>query len=254
MTKEYSQVETLGETVSVLESVNSGISSFYPNDLSKSTFFNDRAEFLQLFTSLAINLHQGNTIRYLRAGELAKQHFKGEINSINAKILEYKEQIVEAIQTSLTKMNQHRILLQNYDNQLRGIVNSLESNSASSIYLTKYIKEDNIRKQSLLFAIEDTRSKILLPTLKICKDEIEAGEKVIEAVSILISQKDNSKFSPDELARFCELLAGGLDGSSDWEDIQQNVQSNELYQELVLLKPHSILETSERKRKTFWEK
>ncbi len=135
------------------------------------------------------------------------------------------------------------------DNKLVEILNLLDSSDKSSFYLKTYVKDDSYRVASLTFAINETRNTIIRPTIKVIEEEIEAGNKVIEALtSIKKGNKEN--YNPDVLARFCELLAMGLDSPDLFESIRELVKNNELNRELINLRPYSVMEQRETRNKS----
>lgn len=242
--KVSSNIDTINQTVRILEGVNKHIGDLFSDDTGPDSFFNVRMEFLQIFSSLAMNLHQANTIQYLKGGKLVNSLFKSEVDTANAKILEIRMEILDAIEEKMDYLADVKAKLEINDNNLVRIINSLDSSTESSVQLRVFIKNDDHRKQSLIFAIEDTRSKIIIPSLNVLREEFEAGLKILEVITIMRTGK-NDEFNPDELARVCEILAMGLDPPSLWQDIQNHVKESELSRELISLKPHILLEDSE---------
>lgn len=236
---------SIAYTVSLLEEVSSDITSFFTGGPKENNFFSTRSEFLQLFNSLAMNLHYTNTVRFVKNGNLAKALFQAEVNTANAKIMEFKLQIIEMIQEKMELIVSYLRTLVDSDNRLVEVLNILDS-AGSSFHLKKFIKNDSIRKQSLIYAIDETRNKILRPTIRVVEEEIEAGQKVLEVLAV-IGAKNKENYNADELARFCELLAMGLDSPQMFEDISELVRNSELNRELINLRPHSILESKSQK-------
>lgn len=233
--------DTVKKTIYVLDRVDRELTSLFEDNC----FFKSRGEYLSLFQHLAVTLHQSNNLRYLKSGSLAKEVFISELETTNLKIIEVRAQIIQNIIERMEEMVEFSEILESSNNHLMSILNSLSSKTASTMQLRVFIKNDERKKQSLIYSIEDTRNKIILPALKVVKNEIEAGNKILDTLKITLTDNTDSEYSLDELARICEMIALGMDNPTLWETIREELKDNELRKEVSLLRPHGVLEETE---------
>jgi hypothetical protein len=219
------RLNSIKVTLSSLEKVDSELIELFGDDSDNHGLFANRAELLQQFSMIANAFHQLHTITYLENSPAASSVFGTEIRSSKERVHLAKENSIKIIEDKVKFLTTQVEKILDSENQIIIILNMLKSNTHllvplrdSKQFAKVKIKNSPKLNQSIIFSLEEIRSKILVPARNIVNLEIAASYKIMESLALHDAEK--SQVTAEEIARMCELLSWGLDSTNSWEKIR----------------------------------
>jgi len=206
------------------------IHELFGEDSDSDGLFSERAKFLHQFNILSSCFHQLNSIQFLtNSNDMIKQ-FNKEINTANYRTIDYKNKAIKTIQKKNEKLKDYSEKL------LEGII-KIQDN----LDIIDQLNELEVVDKTLSFYLHEVLEHIMQPAYSIISAELEAADKI----GLLISNKEinNKKISEEEIARLCELLSWGLEGSSGWVSIRNEMNRMSVKLQLQITQLKNIIST-----------
>ncbi|OLS25111.1 MAG: hypothetical protein HeimC2_19830 [Candidatus Heimdallarchaeota archaeon LC_2] len=233
---ENQTAQLLETTIITLELVEREVSQIFGEEASKLNLSHIRAEYLQYFNIIAATLHQGNTIQWIKGNKFVSNLFEEEIHTANFRTADVQNEGLEIISKNYDLLEEHLEKIMKNKIMIDQFIFLISSNSGSSKNRQSLIITSRINKQTILYNLEELRSKVLIPAQNILDLELKAGSKILDVFETnKINDEDNLK---ESIARMCELISWGFENQIKWDDIQKSSKeiSNNLKEELGSLR------------------
>ncbi|MHA2172254.1 MAG: hypothetical protein ACXAB7_20465 [Candidatus Kariarchaeaceae archaeon] len=233
---------SIKSTLSHIERVDLDLLELFGDFSENDGFFAYRTAMLQQFGFLANLFHQASAINFLQNSEDATKIFETEIILSKERVTNFRSTAITQIRENLAFLTDQQEKITTNENLIIVILNQLKSekqltSTGSNQNLNLQFEAIHSPKllQSLVFTLEEIRSKILIPAKHILTAEINAAHKILDSVE-LENLKD--QVSLDELGRMCELLSWGFETTNEWQSIKlvRSEVSQNLQRELGTLR------------------
>ena len=219
------------KTVEKVENIHQTIVDLFGSSSAEDGLFSYRSSTLHQFAVLSSAYHQNNTIDFLSNSDSMKNIFSHEIGIA---LYRTKDDEHNAIKT----INENMVNLEKYLSNLYDLLDDLEELENTSLDYTREIDHSYYENalQSLIFYLQEIKSRVVLPASNILNAEINASNKLIK---IITSRHTTLKeISSEEIARMSEIMSWGLETPPGWKSIQSDTSelSNDLEKKLGSLK------------------
>ncbi len=228
--------QLLESTINTLELVEKEVSQLFGEESAKSNLSHIRTEYLQHFNIVAATLHQRNTVQWIKGNKFVSNLFDEEIHTANYRAANVQNDSLEIITKSYSQLEEHLQKVMKNKIMIDQFIHLISTDSGVSNNDQSLVLTSQINKQTILYNLEELRSKVLSPAQNILKLELKAGNKILDVFETSKIHEDESL--KESIARMCELISWGFENQEKWDDIQKSSKeiSNNLKEELGSLR------------------
>lgn len=228
--------QLLETTINTLELVEKEVSQLFGEEATKSNLSHIRTEYLQHFNIIAATLHQKNTVQWIKGNKFVSNLFDEEIHTANYRAANVQNDSLEIITNNYEQIDEHLQKIMKNKIMIDQFIHLISTNSETANDDDTLALTSQINKQTILYNLEELRSKVLNPAQNILKLELKAGSKILDVFETNKIYEDDS--IKESIARMCELISWGFENQEKWDDIQKssNEISNNLKEELGSLR------------------